>query len=116
MRRIAGAALAVVLSALVTGCGGAAGSDAVTGGAAIFARSCGGCHTLTGHDTHADGGDLALARLSLADIVSFTEVMPNRPRLSQADATSVAEYVRAVAQRVARSPAPNARRHPARAR
>jgi mono/diheme cytochrome c family protein len=102
MRRAAGSAVALALTALVAGgCGGTAGSSGttVTEGAAIFARSCGGCHTLTGHDTGADGGDLALGRLSVADLVSFTEVMPNRPRLSRADAITVAEFVRAAAVR-----------------
>ena len=66
-------------------------------GAAIFVHACGLCHTLTGHDTGADGGDLAIDRLSLADIISFTEVMPNRPRLSRAEVVRVSEYVRAMA-------------------
>ena len=106
MRRELGSAVAVALAALVAGgCGGAGASTSPTttgtatvGAAAIFAHSCGGCHTLTGHDTGADGGDLAIGHLSVADIVSFTEVMPNRPRLSRADALSVAEYVRAAAR------------------
>ena len=105
MLRATSCAIAVALAALVAGgCGGAGAGQsrtttgtAAVGAAAIFAHSCGGCHTLTGHDTGADGGDLAIDHLSVADIVSFTEVMPNRPRLSRADALSVAEYVRAVA-------------------
>ena len=109
MRRPLGSAVAVALAALVAGgCGGAGQSrttgTAAVGAAAIFAHSCGGCHTLTGHDTGADGGDLAIGHLSVADIVSFTEVMPNRPRLSRADAVSVAEYVRAVARAVTGAP------------
>jgi mono/diheme cytochrome c family protein len=106
VRRVLGSAVAVALAALVAGgCGGAGAgqrrattSTAVVGAAAIFAHSCGGCHTLTGHDTDADGGDLAIDHLSVADIVSFTDVMPNRPRLSRADAVRVAEYVRAAAR------------------
>ena len=106
MIRHPGCALVVALAALVAGgCGGASQKGTTTGtapvgAAAIFAHSCGGCHTLTGHDTDADGGDLAIGHLSVADIVSFTEVMPTRPRLSRADAVSVAEYVRAVARKI----------------
>jgi mono/diheme cytochrome c family protein len=107
--RALGSAVAVALTALVAGgCGGAGQSPttgtSTVGGAALFARACGGCHTLTGHDTAADGGDLALGHLSVADIVSFTEVMPNRPRLSRADTVSVAEYVRAMARDVGGAP------------
>jgi hypothetical protein len=40
-----------------------------------------------------------MGQLSVADLVSFTEVMPNRPRLSRADAITVAEFVRAAAVR-----------------
>ncbi len=102
MRHAAGSAVAVALTALVAGgCGGAAGSSGTTvaRGAAIFTRSCGNCHTLTGHDTDADGGDLAMGHLSVAEIISFTEVMPNRPRLSDADTITVAEFVRAATVR-----------------
>ena len=95
-------AVAVALAALVAGgCGGTghtgATSTATVGGAAIFVQACSLCHTLAGHDTGAEGGDLAIDRLSLADIISFTEVMPNRPPLSHADVVRVSEYVRAIA-------------------
>jgi mono/diheme cytochrome c family protein len=94
--------VAVALAALVAGgCGGTGHKGttgtATVGGAAIFAHGCSLCHTLAGHDTGAEGGDLAIDRLSLADIISFTEVMPNRPPLSHADVVSVSEYVRAMA-------------------
>jgi mono/diheme cytochrome c family protein len=63
----------------------------------VFARSCSGCHTLTGHDTPARGGDLALARLSAHDVAGFVRVMP--VRLSGGDVDAVAAYVHAVAAR-----------------
>ena len=54
-------------------------------------RACAHCHTLTGHDTHSDGGDLAVGRLSLPDVISFTRQMP--VTLSDADVHTVAAYV-----------------------
>jgi len=65
-------------------------------GRAIFERSCSGCHTVTGHDTQARGGDLATAKLSVADIASFVRVMPVRLSSDQVDA--VAAYVHAAAR------------------
>ncbi|MBV8479100.1 MAG: cytochrome c [Actinobacteria bacterium] len=60
-------------------------------GKAVFASSCSGCHTLTGHDTEARGGDLAIAKLSAADIESFVRVMP--VHLRPAQEAAVAAYV-----------------------
>ena len=75
----------------LVGCGGASQTGR---GHAIFEQECSSCHTLTGHDTRADGGDLAIAHLRVADIASFARVMPVRPPLSKADAVAVARYVR----------------------
>jgi mono/diheme cytochrome c family protein len=61
----------------------------------VFASSCADCHTLTGHDTRSSGGDLAVAKLSEATILSFVRVMP--VRISAADGRAVAAYVAAVA-------------------
>lgn len=80
----------------LAGCGG---GTPVSRGHAIFTQECAACHTLTGHDTHADGGDLAIAHLSVADIASFTRVMPLRRPLSREDALAVARYVSARAGR-----------------
>lgn len=63
----------------------------------MFARACAGCHTLTGHDTSVPGGDLAMQKLSVADIESFVRVMP--VRLTRADADAVAAYVHDQASR-----------------
>jgi mono/diheme cytochrome c family protein len=62
----------------------------------IFERSCASCHTLTGHDTSAAGGDLRATRLTAADVASFARVMPVHPPLSAADARAVGRYVAAL--------------------
>lgn len=63
----------------------------------MFDRACAGCHTLTGHDTHASGGDLAIATRTTAEIASFTRVMP--VHLTPDEVTAVAAYVHAAAAR-----------------
>ena len=103
MRHAAAGALAILLAACcAAGCGDAAhGSNAaaVQRGRAIYRSSCGGCHTLSGHDGRAVGGDLVQAHLSAAAIASFALIMPVRRPLSHADALAVARYLRAVADR-----------------
>jgi mono/diheme cytochrome c family protein len=64
-------------------------------GHAIFTQQCASCHTLTGHDTSVDGGDLGIAPLRVRDIASFASVMPLKHPLSRTDALAVAEYVHA---------------------
>ncbi len=92
IRRI-GVALAAVACA---GCGGGhRDSSQVAAGHKIFAGACAYCHTLTGHDTQINGGDLGDHRFSLADLESFTRVMPVRPRLTARQSRAVAAYVRA---------------------
>jgi len=81
---------------VLAGCGGA--SHAARG-RAIFEHECSSCHTLTGHDTTVDGGDLAIAHLRVGDLASFARVMPVRHPLSQADALAVARYVHARGRR-----------------
>jgi mono/diheme cytochrome c family protein len=91
-------ATAVGLALLVCGCGGhgtAREQHQLARGRTVFARSCAGCHTLTGHDTRAPGGDIAIIRLTSAELASFVHVMP--VRLSPADMDAVAAYVRAIA-------------------
>jgi mono/diheme cytochrome c family protein len=63
----------------------------------VFAAACAGCHTLTGRDSNAPGGDLAIAKLGARDIASFVRVMP--VHLSPADVEAVATYVHVVAAR-----------------
>jgi hypothetical protein len=94
----------LVVTALA-GCGSSGHPHAATldRGRAVFAQRCAACHTLTGHDTQVRGGDLAIARLSAAEIAGFAHVMP--VRLSPGDLAAVAAYVHSVAARRA-SPAP----------
>jgi mono/diheme cytochrome c family protein len=68
-------------------------------GRRIFAASCASCHTITGHDTQAPGGDLAVPRFTEAEIASFARVMPVHPRLSRANIQAVAAYVAAAQRR-----------------
>jgi mono/diheme cytochrome c family protein len=82
------AVLAVSLVLVVAGCGRASSSIR---GHEVFGRACSRCHTLTGRDTGARGGDLAVLHLGTAAVVSFTSQMP--VRLSDADVRAVSAYV-----------------------
>jgi mono/diheme cytochrome c family protein len=91
-------ATAAALALLLCGCGGHGSTGEehrLARGRTVFAHSCTGCHTLTGHDTRASGGDLAIGRLTTAELASFVRVMP--VRLSPADVDAVAAYLRAIA-------------------
>ena len=94
-------AAAVGMAAFLSGCHarGHATSGEGDRGRRIYTQSCSTCHTLTGHDTHAPGGDLLEADLGVADLESFARTMPIRPPLSAADAYAVAEYIHAAVQR-----------------
>ena len=93
-------AIAAGLAATLAACGtqqhGAAAS-VVGHGRMVFSDSCAGCHTLTGREHGAEGGDLLLPSFSVADFASFARIMPVRPRLSEADVQAVAEYLHTVA-------------------
>ena len=89
LERLTGAACATTAAFVLCGCG----ATTANRGRAIFYRSCAQCHTLTGHDTTADGGDLAIGSLTAAQIASFTRVMPVRPRLTRDEIALVARYV-----------------------
>jgi mono/diheme cytochrome c family protein len=82
------------LAVALCGCGGHR-RHATTSqqGKAVFAAACSSCHTLTGRDSRAPGGDLAIGRFSVADIESFVRIMP--VTLSPADVHAVAVYVHA---------------------
>lgn len=88
--------LAVAL--LGAGCGsGSSIKSQPPSGRALFASSCGGCHTLTGVDspTH-QGGDLLHVALTRAQLRQFTREMPVRRPLSAAELDAVTSYVLAV--------------------
>ena len=80
-----------MLALVATGCGGSHLS-----GRAIYVHRCAQCHTLTGHDTGASGGDLVHPSLDLKTLESFTAAMPVRPKLSRGDVEAVARYVQQV--------------------
>jgi mono/diheme cytochrome c family protein len=84
---------AAALTLLLCSCGGhkQAHPALQQRGRTVFADACSSCHTLTGHDSRAPGGDLAIARLSTREVASFVRVMP--VHLSAADAYAVATYV-----------------------
>jgi mono/diheme cytochrome c family protein len=89
-----------VIVALLTaaGCGGGHATTSAAG-RKIFASQCSGCHTLSGREQGAVGGDLVLAHLRVKDLASFARVMPTKPRLSSAAANAVALYIASVARR-----------------
>jgi len=82
---------------LLCGCGGhgQAQPAVLRRGRSVFASACASCHTLTGRDTRARGGDLAIATLSARDIAGFVRIMP--VHLSRADVEAVSRYVHAAA-------------------
>jgi len=95
-------AAVAAIALLLCGCGGHRQATAalLQRGRTVFTAACASCHTLTGHDSRARGGDLAIATLRAADIASFVRVMP--VHLSRADVTAVSAYVHAAATRSSR--------------
>jgi mono/diheme cytochrome c family protein len=81
-----------MLALVTAGCGGSHLS-----GRAVYVQRCAQCHTLTGHDTGASGGDLVHPKLDLKTLESFTAAMPVRPKLSRGDVEAVSRYVQKVA-------------------
>jgi mono/diheme cytochrome c family protein len=74
------------------GCGGQRQHGSTSQqGKAVFAAACSSCHTLTGRDSHAPGGDLGIGLFSVADIESFVRIMP--VKLTSAEVHAVAVYV-----------------------
>ena len=82
-----------ILTLLLCGCGGQTPHEStLERGKAVFVAACSSCHTLTGHDSRAPGGDLAIGRFTVPDIESFVRIMP--VHISPADVQAVAVYVR----------------------
>ena len=91
------AVTAAIAAGLLAGCGGTNGPTRLAQGRQIFASQCSSCHTLTGREHGASGGDLVLAHLQEQDLASFARVMPTKRPLSAEDARAVASYVVSVA-------------------
>ena len=99
--RCATALAALALAITAAGCGSAstsAPSAGVTAAArTLFAGSCGGCHTLTGHDTSShQGGDLLGVHLHRPVALQFAREMPVPHRLTQAQLGTIVDYIAAV--------------------
>lgn len=74
-------------------------------GARVFADACAHCHTLgTPAPATKQGGDLAGYRMTLAQVESFTRVMPARRPLSTEDLRAVSQYVLAAQERGGSTP------------
>jgi mono/diheme cytochrome c family protein len=94
MRNAAAALASAALALTAFGCAHRVpASSELASGHRIYAHSCSACHSLTGHDTHSSGGDLANPNLTLADLASFARTMPVRPPLTAAHADAVARYI-----------------------
>ena len=102
------AASVAALAVLLAGCGGSRHASpsparlADSAGARIFKSACAVCHTLTGHDTRSDGGDLGLLHGTVAEVESFARIMPVHPRLTPADVANIATYIVDIERELAR--------------
>ncbi len=66
--------------------------SATTTGKAVFAHSCSACHSLIGNESlRKQGGDLLNYKLTEAQLISFTRVMP--ARLTAAQLEAVVRYL-----------------------
>lgn len=64
---------------------------------ALFARSCGGCHTIGGRESpRHQGGDLLHLRIGRAAMLEFVAEMPVRRALSHDEIRRVSDYVLAI--------------------
>ena len=103
------AASVAALAVLLSGCGGSRHASPnparlaeYSAGARIFKSACAVCHTLTGHDTRSDGGDLGLLHGTVAEVESFARIMPVHPRLTPADVANIATYIVGIERELAR--------------
>lgn len=92
VRAIRKLGLAALLPAtLVAGCGG---GPSLREGAAVYAASCGGCHTLAANPrVNPVGGSLRGYHLTLAQAESAIRVMPVRAKLTPRQLEAVSRYV-----------------------
>jgi mono/diheme cytochrome c family protein len=90
IRRLASAAL--LPAAFVAGCGG--GGPSPREGAAVFASSCTGCHTLAARPrVNPVGGSLRGYHLTVAQAEAAVRVMPVRTKLTARQLEAVSRYI-----------------------
>src|ERR1700712_5184588 len=99
--RCATAMAALALAITAAGCGSASApppSAGVTAAArTLFSDSCGGCHTLTGHNLAShQGGDLLGVRLRRSVALQFAREMPVPHRLTPAQLSTIVDYIAAI--------------------
>jgi mono/diheme cytochrome c family protein len=92
---------ALTLAIAAAGCGSASSptpsARATAGARTLFDGSCGGCHTLTGHNTPShQGGDLLRVRLRRTVALQFAREMPVHHRLTEAQLGTIVDYIAAV--------------------
>lgn len=90
---------AVLVCAVLAGCGTGQPAPAPSG-RAVFARECSGCHSLSGHnDPRLQGGDLLNFHSTRRQMVQLAGQMPVRHRLSSAELQAVVTFVMDVERR-----------------
>ncbi|MGZ4167255.1 MAG: hypothetical protein ACXVRW_13930 [Solirubrobacteraceae bacterium] len=87
--------LAACATPLITGCGGGQSqTHAAPSGRELFARACGACHTLSGHDDpRHQGGDLLGFHATRPQMLQLAAEMPVRHPLSQGQLDAVVRFV-----------------------
>jgi mono/diheme cytochrome c family protein len=96
VRRLLLPLLAACAASAVTGCGSSHSPShtSTTAGRALFARACGGCHTISGHeDPRRQGGDLLGFHASRRQMRQLAGEMPVRHPLSQSQLEAVVSFV-----------------------
>jgi mono/diheme cytochrome c family protein len=102
VRRLLAPVLAPVLVAacaafVIAGCGGAQSRHQTRSsapGRELFARACGACHTINGHeDPRRQGGDLLGFHSSRAQMLQLAGEMPVRHPLTQSQLEAVVRFV-----------------------
>jgi mono/diheme cytochrome c family protein len=87
-----------VVALVASGCGAA--NQPPPDGHAVFRSACSGCHTLAGEGSRSPvGGDLGGYRMTVAEVVNFTKIMPTARPLSAKEIGAVSAFVWSVQRR-----------------
>jgi mono/diheme cytochrome c family protein len=88
---------ALALAITAGGCGSASTPPPTVAARTLFSGSCGGCHTLTGHNIASrQGGDLLGVRLRRSVALQFAREMPVPHPLTPAQLNTIVDYIAAV--------------------